>query len=191
MFPHLHTVLTQSLFLPRFGIGRHVHHGPKPQGRSQHTNGHTQIASRANRHLVTRKYCTGRWQAQAKVVRPRLNQIVLDSQTFGQLQHLVKAATGLYGAGHRQLMVGLDPEPAHAGRQTQGLLQCRYLQQVRLDTPLARRQLRKQVRQQGRKTLESAPGILHIDQTQTGRSNRCVAAAITLAVGVGPHQRPS
>ncbi|CUK24053.1 Uncharacterised protein [Achromobacter sp. 2789STDY5608615] len=164
VFHHLDAPGAQARLLPFLGVGRHVHGGAKTQRRSDHADRQAQVAGRARGHLVLRETGARGGRAELAVVIAGRDQAMRQGQLLGELQHFVNAAAGLDGAGHRQGVVGLDPQSPRRRRQPQRLLHGGGVAQRRFDHTRGGLQFREQLRQQRGKAREAVMRRLHIGQ---------------------------
>ena len=113
----------QPLLLPFLGVAGHVHRGTEAQRRGHDADGHAQVAGGAYAHAVAAEHRACRGLGQPQRALAGAQQLLLQCDAFGELQHLVEAPARLDRTGHRQRMVGLDPPGAALGGPAHGLLQ--------------------------------------------------------------------
>ncbi|CUJ11698.1 Uncharacterised protein [Achromobacter xylosoxidans] len=183
VFHHLDAPGAQARLLPCLGVGRHVHGGAKAQRRSDHADGQAQVAGRSDGHLVLRETGAGRGRGELAVIIAGRDQALRPRQLLGEFQHLMNAATRLDRTGHRQRVVGLDPQASAIRRQAQRLLHGGGLAQRRLDHAGRGFQFGEQLRQQRREAREAVVGRLHVGQAEGD------AGVGRAAIGAGPQQR--
>ncbi|MNY04633.1 hypothetical protein D3C86_1373210 [compost metagenome] len=107
-----HPVFAQLALLPLPRIGGHVHGDGEAELGAHDADGHAEVAGRAHRNAVLAEELAELVREQLAIVVLFAEQPGLDGQPFGVGQHLVDAATGLDGAGDRQVAVFFQQQPA-------------------------------------------------------------------------------
>ena len=149
-----------------------MHLGPEAERRGHDADAEAEVAGGTHRDAVAAEDLARCRAGCAQVVAGAIGtiaaagagQTMLARRALGELQHLVDAAARSR-AGHRQAVVGLEPERAERRFQSQGLLHGWRALQGRFDGAAAGLQFREQLCQQRGEAGEAVAGGFNISQT--------------------------